>query len=205
MRRTWPSYVAVLVVGAGAGLAIAGGPGQADTYQIEGADQLLGGVTIETTPVSLPPIESTDSTEPSTTADEPATTEAVTAEPSTATSVAPASTAVAASETTLAPDAVPAPADVRVVIANGDGRAGLAGSNADRLAGLGYPVTISSDVDAVTTTQIFYRPDFAAAALQLRADLGTPAAIIGEYGLFTVTDRDDSGDLIVVLGPDAIR
>jgi hypothetical protein len=104
----------------------------------------------------------------------------------------------------------PAPAadraDVRLVLANGDGRFDLVGSNAARLLRVGYVTIDQTDVNVrPPVTIIYFRPGFDREAAVLAGDLQTPNASIEPLPPSPVTGNDDRGDLVVVLGPDALR
>jgi hypothetical protein len=207
MRKSWPFAVAVIVVGGLAGLAIAGRPVPADSFVLD------PGVTVPPSP------SSTSVVVPTTSIAEPATTTPVTA---ITTTVATASTTVAA--TTAAPTTTDAPATtdaptttlsgplarnkVRLVIANGDGRFKLASSTADRIRSLGYVIDLGDTLNRVGATVIYYRPDFQDEAEVAAGDIGVPDAIITAFPTKLsqpITDSDDRGDVIIVLGPDAPR
>ena len=198
MRRTWPSFVAVALVGALAGAAVAGRPTQTDNFVVD--------------PSSVAATSST-----STTTAAPATTTTTTTAPPTApttTATAPTTTTTAPTTTTPVTDDTGLPgtdgarerAGVRVVLANGDGRFDLVGRNVDRLLELGYVTIDQTDVsDRPAVTTIYVRPGFDEEAVVLAADLQTPNASIVPVPDTPVTGSDDLGDLIVVLGPDALR
>jgi hypothetical protein len=97
---------------------------------------------------------------------------------------------------------------VRLVIANGDGRFNLVGANVDRLLPLGYVAIDQTDVpesQRVSRTTIHYRDGFEDEARRLADDLLVPTALLESLGDRTVTADDVNGDLIAVLGPDAVR
>ena len=191
MRRTWPSFVAVALVGALAGAAVAGRPTQTDNFVVDTSS-----------------VAATCST--STTTAAPATTTTTTTAPPTApttTTTAPTTTTPVTDDTGLpGTDGARERAGVRVVLANGDGRFDLVGRNVDRLLELGYVTIDQTDVsDRPAVTTIYVRPGFDEEAVVLAADLQTPNASIVPVPDTPVTGSDDLGDLIVVLGPDALR
>ena len=210
MRRTWPYFVAVAVVGALAGAAIAGRPTQTDSFVVDPAGIVttttvdLTGTTIVTTTSVVITTNSPTTTAPAATTAAPTGAPAPTAPIITApASPAPTTTTTT---TTAGTDGVRARADVRVVLANGDGRFDLVGRNADRLLALGYVTIDQIDVpDRPPVTTIYVRPGFDEEAVVLVADLQTPNADIVPLPDTPVTGSDDLGDLIVVLGPDALR
>jgi hypothetical protein len=98
---------------------------------------------------------------------------------------------------------------VRLVLANGDGRFKLASTTADRIRPLGYIIDLGDSVKPADATIVYYRPGFAAEAAIAAKDLGVPNAIVAAFPASAaqqpITDSDNNGDVIVVLGPDAPR
>lgn len=214
MRKVWPSYLAVVVIGLLVGTLIAGGPGSDAAEPFEPTTGLDGD---DDTPDDPDSGDGTgdDSGDASATteaeaddeadADEATTTEPATTEPAPATTDAALTTVPATTEAAPATSvAIRDRAQVRVVIANGDGRPGLAGANTDRLAALGYPAVVAGDVAEVTVTLVYYRLGFEVEALRIRDDLQTPSAAVGELPDSGITNSDADGDIVVVLGPDAL-
>jgi hypothetical protein len=200
MQKRWPILVGIAVVGAFAGVAIAGQGDRVNTFVMAPAvetasteESSLPPATIvapSTSPVTSPP----STTSPATTTAPPATTAAPPA-----TTAAPPPTTAEAGNGTLARG------DVRVVIANGDGRFNLAGANANRLRDLGYVDIDQEDAAHVDATVLYYRPGFDDEAAIMAADLLVPNAILQPLPDTPVTASDDAGDIVVVLGPDAVR
>ena len=203
----------VAILAAAAGVVVAGLPGGGDTFVLpSGAATTTEAPALTVGLASLPVI-------PTTVAAQVTTTEVASAAPVPSTTVPPTTTAVpttvppsTAAPTTVAPTTTAAVAttlaraDVRLVLANGDGRFNLVGANASRLEGLGYVSIEQDDVSQrPTVTMIYARPGFEDEALVLRDDLGTPSAMIVPLTDTPVTNDDAAGDLIVVLGPDAPR
>jgi hypothetical protein len=215
MPKSWPFALAVVVVGGLAGLAIAGRPVASDPFVLgpgitSGDSPSSTSVGVPTTSIAEPVITTTIAT---TTTVQPSTSVAATVAPST---VAPITTAVStttvAPTTTAAPTAtVPGPLprnQVRLVIANGDGRFRLAGITADRIRSLGYIIDLGNAVKIVDATVIYYRPGFDDEAAFAAIDIGVPDAIIIAFPTNAsqpITDSDTNGDVIIVLGPDAPR
>lgn len=200
-----PFVIAVAALGVGLGVAIAGLPDDVDdpfrtpaTTVADAAGSTSVLPTVPTTPA------------PTTTA------VTTTAAPTTAPPTTPAPTDPPATEpppTEPSPTDAPPVADelvdraaVRIVLANGDGRFNLVGINAARLRLLGYVTIDQTDVTArPPQTIIFARPGFEDEAVRLAEDLQTPFAAIEPLPPTPVTVNDELGDLIAVLGPDAIR
>ena len=206
MRKSWPFALAVIVVGGLAGLAIAGRPVPSDPFVLDPS------VTVtEPTSSTFVGTSTTSTSEPATT-----TTIAATTSVPAPTSVAPTT---AVPTTTEAPTTTPVPTttvpggplprnQVRLVIANGDGRFRLASVTADRIRPLGYIIDLGDTPTLVDATIIYYRPGFDDEAVYAAADIGVPDAIILAFPTNAsqpITDSDANGDLIIVLGPDAPR
>lgn len=203
MERTWPAIVVVALAGIAAGILIAGPPSLGDSYVVDTPTPTTTGVTT-TVPATVPGTTTTPTA--------PVTAPVTTTSPDT---VAPASTTSAPATTTTAPPTTAAPttvasgtldrADVRLVIANGDGRFNLAGINADRLYAAGYVTIDLTDAAKVPATILYYRPGFDDEAAIVAADLLVPNAILEPLPDTPITINDELGDIVVVLGPDAIR
>ena len=180
MRKTWLFVLAVVVVGALAGVAIAGRPEPVDPFVLDPS------VTV---PIDIVPIDSgvtseaassTTTTTPATTATTSSTTapadSTTTTIPATTTSTTePPTTTETATTTTIAG---PLPRDqVRLVLANGDGRFRLASITADRIRPLGYIIELGDALQTVDATIIYYRPGFGDEADVVAIDIGVPGAV----------------------------
>lgn len=206
MRKSWPFAVAVIVVGGLAGIAIAGRPTASDPFVLDPSITVVSDTTPSTEPASTTSTTVkavTTTTVVPTATDGPTTSVADTTGPTT--TVGPTTTA-APTSTTIAG---PLPRNkVRLVIANGDGRFKLASTTGDRLAPLGYIIDLADALKVVDATVIYYRPGFDDEAEILAKDVGVPNAIVIAFPASAsepITDSDDRGDVIVVLGPDAPR
>jgi len=207
MRRSWPFVLAVVVVGAMAGVAIAGRPEPSDDFVLDSAVTVPESPSTSSTvadtavPVTTATSEPAASTASATTAPAP-TTIAPTTVPTT---VAPTTTVVPTTSTIPGP----LPRDqVRLVIANGDGRFRLASVTADRIRHLGYVIDLGDALKPVDATVIYYRPGFDDEAAFAAVDIGVPDALIFPFPFKPsqpITTSDDNGDVIIVLGPDAPR
>ena len=200
MRKSWPFVIAVIVVGGLAGVAIAGRPKPADTFVLD-PNQTV----VTEPPTSTSPPTSTTVAEAATTTTAEATTTTVVAE---TTTVAPSTTEVptTTAQPTTTVIAGPLPRDqVRLVIANGDGRFRLASITADRMRPLGYIVNVGDVPTLVDATIIYYRPGFDDEAAIVAVDDEVPDAILAPLPDKPVTNADSQGDVILVLGPDAPR
>lgn len=209
MRKSWPFALVVIVVGGAAGVAIAGRPTPRDPFVLS-PDITSAATTVTTT--TTPTAASTTSTSPATTVAVTTTAAATTAAAPVTTSP-PDTTTTAAPVTTVAPTTTlpgPLPPDqVRLVIANGDGRFRLASITADRISPRGYVIDLADPVATVDATIIYYRPGFDDEAAVVADDILVPDAILQPYptsnSLLPITSSDDRGDVIIVLGPDAPR
>ena len=206
MRKSWPFALAVIVVGGLAGLAIAGRPVPRDPFVLDPS------ITV------AEPTSSTSVGTSTTSTSEPATTTTIAATTSVPapTSVAPTT---AVPTTTAAPTTIAAPTttvpggplprnQVRLVIANGDGRFRLASVTADRIRPLGYIIDLGDTPTLVDATIIYYRPGFDDEAVYAAADIGVSDAVIVALPINAsqpITDSDANGDLVIVLGPDTPR
>jgi hypothetical protein len=212
MRKTWLFALAVVVIGALAGVAIAGRPESVDpfvldpnvTVPIDSGATSEAASTTATSPATTATIASTTtSAAATTTAAIPATTTPTTEAPTT---TEPPTTTETATTTTIAG---PLPRDqVRLVLANGDGRFRLASITAERISPLGYIIDLGDALETVKATIIYYRPGFDDEAGVVANDISVPGAIIAALptnSAPSITNSDDSGDVIVVLGPDAPR
>ena len=200
MRRSWPFALAVIVVGGLAGVAIAGRPVPSDPFVLDSS--------------STGSEQSSSTTEVASTT---STSEAATTTTIAATSTLPESTTTAAPTTTTAATTTVAPTtttipgplprdQVRLVIANGDGRFRLAGDTADRIRPLGYIIDLGNVANPVAETVIYYRPGFDDEAAFAAVDIGVPDALIlalPTNAAQPITDSDANGDVIIVLGADA--
>ncbi|MCB1002492.1 MAG: LytR C-terminal domain-containing protein [Acidimicrobiales bacterium] len=208
----------VVAVGALLGIAVAGLPDDAPDVVVPAAaaatsatpttDVVAVPATVATTTslvASLPALpttvdDPTDTTDPTAGDGSTLDTATPTSEPATTT----------ATSTTTAPALPPLTvrdrAEVRLVVANGDGRYNLVGRNVDRLRPLGYVEIDQTDLsNYVDRTTIYFREGFEVEAYRLADDLSVPGALVEPLGPVPVTNDDGAGDVIALLGPDAIR
>jgi hypothetical protein len=208
MRKSWPFVIVVIVVGGLAGLAIAGRPEPSDPFVLDPSVTVARSTTPDRAPTTSVPATTS------------ATTTTVSASTTVATTVPPTTvppTTVPPTTTATPPTTIPAPTttllgplprnQVRLVLANGDGRFRLASTTADRIRPLGYNMILGDALSPVDATIIYYRPGFDDEAAYAADDIGVPDAIIVAFpnNAPPITDSDASGDVIVVLGPDAPR
>ncbi|MBI5090421.1 MAG: LytR C-terminal domain-containing protein [Actinobacteria bacterium] len=200
MEKRWPILVGIAFVGTVAGVAVAG--------QDDHISSMVIAPATETTTVdvpgesTLPPVTITSTTILSTTSAAPASTAPQTsAAPTTEapTTTEPPQPTVDPGTTTLARG------EVRIVVANGDGRFNLAGANANQLLRLGYVDIDQEDASKVDATTIYYRPGFDDEAAIVASDILVPDAVLLPLPDTGVTNNDQAGDVIIILGPDAKR
>ena len=207
MRKSWPFALAVIAVGGLAGVAIAGRPVPADPFVL---DPSITVPIADSTPTTLLPATTSTEPESTTTTSAPTTTTpaSTTTAPATTstTTIAATTTTVSATTTTLAG---PLPRNqVRLVLANGDGRFRLASVTADRIAPLGYIIDLGDTINTVPATIIYFRPGFEDEAEIVAVDIGVPDAIVAAFPTNSsqpITTSDAQGDIVAVLGPDAPR
>ncbi|HEY4611015.1 MAG TPA: hypothetical protein VIH06_17500, partial [Ilumatobacteraceae bacterium] len=138
MRRSWPFVLAVIAIGAVAGVAIAGRPQPSDGFVLDSAVTVVGSASSTSVvpgtagATTAAPEPTTSSASPTTTTSEPAATTTATTAPPTTVPTTAAPTTIATPTTATIPG--PLPRDqVRLVLANGDGRFRLASTTADRI------------------------------------------------------------------------
>jgi hypothetical protein len=211
MRRSWPFALAVVAVGAVAGVAIAGRPQPSDDFVLDSTVTVAASASTTSTsesPTSTSESATATSESATPTAGTTSTTEtpATTIAPTTVPGTDAPTTTSAQTPTTITG---PLPRDqVRLVIANGDGRFRLASVTADRIRPLGYVIELGDAVQPVDATVIYYRPGFDDEAVFAAVDIGVPDALIFPFPFKPsqpITNSDDNGDVIIVLGPDAPR
>jgi hypothetical protein len=205
MRKSWPFALAVIVVGGLAGVAIAGRPVPADPFVLDPSVTVpVVGSTVPTT-VTTTAAATAAATTTTTIATTTTRSPTVVAASTTSTTSAPTTTESVATTTTIAG---PLPRNqVRLVVANGDGRFRLASITGDRIAPLGYILDLGDALRKVGATVIYFRPGFDDEAAIIAKDITVPNALIVPLPANSspITNSDDRGDVIVVLGPDAPR
>jgi hypothetical protein len=185
MKSHWLAYTVVAVLGALAGVLVAGAPDLSAASATIVATTAPDGGSSDEAPASSEPTDTTDSTESPTTTAPPTTTERATT-------------------TTTTVDPIPDRADISVVAANGANIAGIAADTAEALRLLGY-----TDVRETTGTEIFggtviyYADGFDQAANRLVDDLGyTVPFVVPIDGQTPIDAEFGDADIIVYLGQD---
>ena len=119
----------------------------------------------------------------------------------------PATTDLPNEDTTLVPTSAPraarAPAEVRVLPANGSGVAGLGGRIAERLKASGYTNTLAAinTTRDVPASSVEYNRDFEPEARAVAEALGLSATVVKAMDSPPVTDTRGA-DVLVLIGPD---
>jgi hypothetical protein len=94
-------------------------------------------------------------------------------------------------------------ASVRVLVANGTARPGLAGNIVERLRGLGYERAVAGDATRNYNLSVVHANDgFRDAALLLATDLGIADELVIGPPDGPVTTDDSRGDVIFVAAAD---
>jgi hypothetical protein len=88
---------------------------------------------------------------------------------------------------------------VKIMVFNGNGKSGAAGSEASRLSKLGYKIAGATNAghQDYATSVVMYRPGFRAEGLRLAKDLGV--RVVGPLDGITVSALR-GGQLAVVVG-----
>ncbi len=107
--------------------------------------------------------------------------------------------------TTVAPDVTVAPAQVKVVVANGAGISGLAGASADYLATQGYTNSVATDSPSqVPTTKVYAAEGFEGNATVIAGLFKVDPATIEPIPPEPVAgDQPADAGVVLVVGPDA--
>jgi hypothetical protein len=166
MRHRWLAYLVVAVLAVGVGVAVAGLP---DTEPV--------GATISApSDTMVPESETTDA--PSSTTVTTAGNDSTAATPPTtapADSTSPSTLPPTTALSTTAPsttEPLPPRSDFFVIVANGNGAAGSAGRNIDRLQAVGYTdIAPRNGTELVDFTVVYHQPGLETAAARLAADL----------------------------------
>lgn len=110
----------------------------------------------------------------------------------------PGGTAVSTTTTQPPPRA---PADVRILVANGSGVPGAAGRRTDELATAGYTTLEPANAAPAPATAIYYAEGFQAEATAVGTALGAAAGAVQPLPEPPPVDPLDA-NVVVVLGPD---
>lgn len=215
MRRPWLVYLLTALVAGAAGVAIAGLPSRGSGDAVVSVP-----VTTSTTSTTTTTVSTTPASTPASTS---ASTSAPTTESSTPTTAAPPTTAVLSTTTTTTTTdpsratttSSPPPTtvrddgpsddprgDLRIVVANGAGVPGLAGSAADLLRDAGFDDVTAANTGPEPVSVVYHRDGHDAIAEIIIAELGLPERSTGPIGDAPSTDRPDVYDIVVVLGAD---
>jgi hypothetical protein len=107
--------------------------------------------------------------------------------------------------TTAAPDVTVAPAQVKVVVANGAGVSGLAGATTEFLATQGYSNSVATDaISQVPVTAVYAAEGFEGNATVIAGLFGVDPATVQPLPAEPLAgDQPADAGLVVVVGPDA--
>ncbi len=106
------------------------------------------------------------------------------------------------SSTTTTTVALRAPAAVKVLVANGSGVNGAAGTKTTDLEALGYVTANPTDAERVTATVIYFTDTYQPEAEALATAIGADPAAVTPLPTPAPVDDTQLSNLIVVLGPD---
>ncbi len=226
--RSWPVYVTVVVLGAGAAVAIAGLPDDTpvdetvrtptvaaapSTTRAPGAgaeptatSESTTTTSTTTTSTTVPPTTvssttvppTTVSTAPSTTA--PATESSTSTTTTTTTTTTPTTTTVT---TTTAPPPLVERGDLEVSVANASIFGGLARRTAAELRRLGYDEVVTTNgLEQTDVSVVYHRAGLGREAERLAADLGIGAPVRPLGAAPPVLGGTDDIELLAYLGND---
>ncbi len=102
--------------------------------------------------------------------------------------------------TTTAPPR--APADVKVLVANGSDVNGAAGAETDALEALGYVAANPTNADTVPATVVYYTVGYQAEAEVLAAAIGAPPTSVTPLPTPAPVADMQLSNILVVVGPD---
>ena len=94
------------------------------------------------------------------------------------------------------------PAEVRVIVLNGGGPSGSAGTSSTALAAAGFTTLDAADTDDVTATVVYAMPGFEADAAAVAQTLNIPAPPQAMPATPPTGTPAGEVDVVVVLGPD---
>jgi hypothetical protein len=176
-RSKWPLLIGALIIGALAGVALAGRPETLPSVVIP-ASTVAESTT--TAPVAV----------------------ASTSLPAATSTVAESTTSTSSSAATSTTAATDATRTAGVVVVNGSGRAGQASRAADVLLAAGWPPVVTDDArNPLATSRVMAKPGFEEAAKLAADDLGLTVQI-EPYANSIATIDDATGDVMVFLGSD---
>jgi hypothetical protein len=143
MRKSWPFALAVIIVGGLAGVAIAGRPVPNDPFVLDPSLTIADSTSTSTVASTTSTVESMITT-----------TIAATTSVRAPTSIAPTSAPTTTTAATTTTSGALQRDQVRLVLANGDGRFRLASVTADRIRSLGYVIDLGDSLSPVDATVI---------------------------------------------------
>lgn len=112
-----------------------------------------------------------------------------------------ATTAASVESTTTTTAQAKPPAEVAVMVANGSGKAGVAGSTASKLKSAGYTKVDTVNANVVSKSSVYFAPGAEGDAAAVAKALGIDAAAVA--ALPSPPPADPKGaTVLVVIGPD---
>lgn len=106
------------------------------------------------------------------------------------------------SSTTTTTTAPRAPADVKVLVANGSSVSGAAGAQTDALEALGYVAANPTNAELVPATVVYFTVGYQAEAEALAAAIGAPVTAVKPLPTPAPVGDMQLSNLLVVVGPD---
>jgi hypothetical protein len=104
--------------------------------------------------------------------------------------------------TAAATDEGRAPSEVKVIVLNGSGQAGAAGSTSETLAEGGYTMATPGNAPTATETTIYYAEDYETEALAVAGKLGKGTDSVAPLSSASLGGAEGDANVVVVLGTD---
>ncbi|WP_426571158.1 LytR C-terminal domain-containing protein [Aquihabitans sp. McL0605] len=111
-------------------------------------------------------------------------------------------TTTAAEGTTTTAASGHTPSEVKVVVLNGSGQTGAAGTVSSTIGQSGYTMNTPGNAAAATTTTIYYAPDFQADAIAVAGVIGKNTDAVKPIADVPAGTAVGDADVVVVLGAD---
>jgi len=185
-RKTWIISILVAAIGVLAGVMIAGRPTKADKRYFD----IPPSVSASTTSIFSATSDVVDDAASSTSTSDSTISESTTSTPTTAPTP----------PTDLVPVTTQPRADIRVAVANGANRQGLASKVGKALTDAGWTSLQATNARRSSATSVVYfRAGFEAAAARVVADLGQ-ALPVEALPAASVSANDAQSDVVVLLG-----
>jgi hypothetical protein len=95
-----------------------------------------------------------------------------------------------------------APSEVTVIVLNGSGQAGAAGSTSETLAEGGYTMATPGNAPTATTTTIYYAEGYETEAIEVAGKLGKGSDSVAPLSSASLGGAEGDANVVVVLGTD---